>query len=415
MFYPDPSRLVRGARSYRVSSWDRSGKNQDFLILSPGQTVTLIDERGPGKIAHLYWTTINGGRFHYRQLVLRAWWDGEETPSVEAPLGDLFCVPHGTPAPVQSLAAVVNPGDSRVVSWGHNLYLPMPFNASARLELTYDAVPGAPPDTMAFWYHVELEQYDAPLPDGTARFHAQWRRQNPLAPKPGTQPNTPAWNGANIGGQDNYIALEALGCGQMVGLHLQVDNLGGGWYGEGDDMVFIDDERDRQWPPVYHGTGTEEIFGGGAGPNHPYTGPYTGFHRVENPDYAGKHAMYRWWLVDPIRFERSLAWTIEHGHDNNYANDYTSLAYWYQAEPHAPFPALPGILDRLPRFPDAMMQAEIARIQALKRVEEYQQANQPTFEVATQLFVRLGSGCRAMYAGQPEEALAIFTETLPCN
>jgi hypothetical protein len=411
MFTSDPSRLSPGARSYRVSSWDRTGRNQDFLVLQPGQTVALLDEKGPGRINHLYWTTINGGRFHHRQLVLRAWWDGEPAPSVEAPLGDLFCVPHSTPVALQSLAAVVNPGDSRVVSWGHNLYLPMPYAASARIELTYEPLPGVPPDHMAFWYHVDLERLpDPPAPDA-GRFHAQWRRENPTAPKAGTRPDRTDWNGANIGGQDNYVALEAVGRGQMIGLHLQVDNLGGGWYGEGDDMVFIDGDGDRGWPPAIHGTGSEEIFGGGAGPNHPYAGPYTGFHLVESPDYAGKSAMYRWYLADPLRFERSIAWTIEHGHDDNYANDYTSLAYWYQIEPHAPFPALPGIAGRLPRHDPLVMEAEAARVRALRRMEQINTAQPaPSFETQMSLFLKLGAGCRALYAGNAQEALATFAE-----
>src|SRR5512141_3254063 len=122
MLFADPSRLMPGVRTYRQSSWDRTGRNQDFLILQPGETVTLLDAEGPGKVAYFYWTTINGGRFHYRQLVLRAWWDSEATPSVEVPLGDLFGVPHGTPAAIQSLAAVINPGDERVVTWGLNFY-----------------------------------------------------------------------------------------------------------------------------------------------------------------------------------------------------------------------------------------------------------------------------------------------------
>ena len=201
-----------------------------------------------------------------------------------------------------------------------------------------------------------MERYPKPLSADAGRFHAQWRRENPTTAREGASANDPHWNGANLGGQENYVALEARGTGHMVGLHLQVDNLGGGWYGEGDDMIWVDDALDgrgapgRGWPPTYHGTGSEEVFGGGAGPNQAYSGPYTGFHLVENADYGGKSAMYRWYLADPIRFERSLIWSIEHGHDNNYGNDYTSVAYWYQFEPHAPFPALPDVRARLPRF-----------------------------------------------------------------
>ena len=145
----------------------------------------------------------------------------------------------------------------------------------------------------------------------------------------------------------------------MVGLHLQIDNAGG-WYGEGDDMIFVDGRPGEQWPPTYHGTGTEEIFGGGACPDKPYAGPYTGFHMVENCDFAGKNAMYRWYLTDPIRFEHCLVWTVEHGHANSYENDYTSVAYWYQQEPHAKFPVLPDVTARLPQVSDLVWRADAA-------------------------------------------------------
>ncbi len=350
--FGDISHVRRGARTSRRSSWDRSGRNRDFLNLEPGHTVTLLDESVPGKVTHFYWTTINAHRFHFRQLVLRAWWDGEKHPSVEVPLGDLFFVPHCSPVPVRSLAAVVNPGSSELSTWGLNLYLPMPYSF-ARIALSYDTAPGVPGDRIAFWYHIDLESYAVAPSADAGRFHAQWRRESRTIPRSGTLPNDPTWNGPNLTGEENYVALEAEGAGHMVGLHLQVDNLGGGWYGEGDDMVFVDGRPADLWPPTYHGTGSEEIFAGGACPNHAYAGPYTGFHMVESPDHAGKNAMYRWYLVDPIRFTRSLVWTIEHGHDNNYANDYTSVAYWYQIEPHAPFPALPPLQSRLPRFPAA--------------------------------------------------------------
>jgi hypothetical protein len=125
----------------------------------------------------------------------------------------------------------------------------------------------------------------------------------------------------------------------MVGLVLEVENIAGGWYGEGDDMVFVDGDA---WPPRIHGTGHEEVFGAGACVLREYSRPYAGFHLVENRDYHGLVGMYRWYVADPIRFDRSLRWTIEHGHANNFGNDYSSVAYWYQTEPHAPFPVLPG-------------------------------------------------------------------------
>ena len=129
------------------------------------------------------------------------------------------------------------------------------------------------------------------------------------------------------------------GPGQMVGLVLEVDNVAGGWYGEGDDMVFVDGDP---WPPRIHGTGHEEVFGAGACVLRQYAGPYSGVHLVESPEYRGLVGMYRWYVADPIRFDESLRWTVEHGHANNFANHYASVAYWYQDLPHAPFPPLPA-------------------------------------------------------------------------
>jgi len=213
----------------------------------------------------------------------------------------------------------------------------MPFARGARITLEQRGARPLGGMFPALWYHIEYEAYDEPLPDDALRFHAQWRQERPTTAV-GPRPNVQLHDGINLDGGENYVALEATGRGQMIGLMLEINNVAGGWYGEGDDMVFIDGEG---WPPSIHGTGTEEVFGGGACPSREYAGPYSGFHLIESPDYAGLTGAYRWYVHDPIRFTRSLRWTIEHGHANNFANEYASVAYWYQAEPHAPFPVLP--------------------------------------------------------------------------
>ena len=178
--------------------------------------------------------------------------------------------------------------------------------------------------------------------------------------------NVCLWGGANLDGAENYVIVEAEGRGHLAGILLNVDNVAGDWYGEGDDMIFIDGEK---WPPSMHGTGTEEVFGGGACPDAEYAGPYTGFHLVENRDgkkFFGKNSMYRWYVHDPVRFQRSIKATIEHGHANNFENDYSSVAYWYQQEPHAEFPQLPTPAERIPLFPpefhDAHRKAEVLTV-----------------------------------------------------
>ncbi|HEV7735173.1 MAG TPA: glycoside hydrolase family 172 protein [Candidatus Binatia bacterium] len=325
-----------GARSRRSSSWDRSGRNWDFVTVQPGDTAVLLEHEGPGCVTHLYCALAFPELTDYRDAILRCWWDGETTPSVEVPLGDFFGLAHARIRTIRTALTAVNPGFGS--SHGMHAYFPMPFATGARITVEHRgdrALGGALP---ALWYHVDYETYDEPPPADTLRFHAQWRQEKPTIAI-GPHPNRQLHGAANLDGAENYTALDVTGAGQMVGLVLQINNVAGGWYGEGDDMVFVDGDS---WPPAIHGTGTEEIFGGGACPVREFAGPYHGFHLVEGGDHehAGLVGAYRWFLHDPIRFTRSLRWTVEHGHANNFANEYASVAYWYQAEPHGAFPVL---------------------------------------------------------------------------
>jgi hypothetical protein len=190
-----------------------------------------------------------------------------------------------------------------------------------------------------------------------ARFHCQWRRE----------PDTSGWCEERLGpenlkdiwarrpnanGADNYTILEATGDGVYVGCVLGVDvfrRQANDWYGEGDDMIFVDGE---QWPPSLHGTGTEDYFGTAFGPRQEYCAPFHGitlYSGTPEWPYSGKNAMYRFHIEDPVRFRKSIRVTIEHGHANKLSNDYVSAAFWYQHEPHVPFPRLPDYEGRLPR------------------------------------------------------------------
>jgi hypothetical protein len=353
-----------GARSFRASSWDPTGGNRDFLTIEPGQTATLLELAGPGCVTHVYCALAFYELTDYRDAILRCYWDGEATPSVEVPLGDFFGVTHGRVRPYRSQVMAVNEGGG--CSYGLNCYFPMPFAHGARITLENRGdrmLGGVLP---AFWYHIEYETYAAPPPEKTLRFHAQWRQERLTEPV-GERPNRQLHGGSNIGGAENYVALEATGEGQMAGLVLEVNNVAGGWYGEGDDMVFIDDDT---WPPSIHGTGSEEVFGGGACPSVEYAGQFSGFHLIQSADYAGLVGMYRWYVPDPIRFTRSIRWTIEHGHANNFANGYSSVAYWYQGEPHAPFPPLPPRDEMRPPLPAEYEEARDAVFGALGRAIE---------------------------------------------
>ena len=331
------------ARSARASSYDRSGGNHDWIGIAPGETACLADIDGAGCVRHFYWAYIIADEpirnAMLRDVILRMYWDGEESPSVEAPIGDFFGMGNCQVRRLNSLLLVANPGSGTQPStWGMNSYFPMPFARGARIELWNDGQ-----HQVGVWYHIDYETYPR-RPKGLSdlgRFHAQFRRSNPTTAIRGVR-------GTNLTGSDNYTILEATGRGNVAGYVLNVDNVTGDWWGEGDDMVFIDGET---WPPSFHGTGSEEIFGGGACPDVEYSGPYTGFHTVENrqsDSWYGKNSMYRLFVHDPIHFAKSVRVTIEHGHANNLANDYSSVAFWYQKEPHRPFPTLPTRAERQP-------------------------------------------------------------------
>ena len=352
------------AKTFRVSSWDKRGMNDDYITVKPGGKQILAEVEGAGIITHMYCAMIDPHPRAYREIILRMRWDQEETPSVEVPIGDFFCIGNCTPRPVRSLMMVVNPGGKNILyTHGLNCYFPMPFSKGALIEIEYQICEDRRQNPINIWYHIEVEKYPDLPGENIGRFHAQWRREYPtkVVGEAAKYKNitTGAWQkvGVNLDGKENYLILEAEGKGQVVGLLLNVDNIAGEdrsdwekpiWWGEGDDMIFIDGEK---WPPSYHGTGTEEIFGGGASANVEYTGPYTGFHLVENKNgipWLGKTSMYRWYINDPIRFQKSIRMSIEHGHANNFENDYSSVAYWYQIEPHKRFPELPSVKDRIP-------------------------------------------------------------------
>jgi len=326
---------LRDAESHRASSWDRTGGNTDCLHLEPGQTATLMDYQGAGCITHFWSAVTSEDPLFLRKVVLRMWWDDESTPSVEAPVGDFFGLGHARVTYFNSLPL-------QMFYRGFNCWFPMPFARRARVTVQNEA------DVKVRYFHyLDYETYDR-LPDGEARFHAQWRRENPtVVNRPDA--TSPEGRRLNLTGQDNYLILEAVGRGHYVGCHLDVDMPEPGWWGEGDDMFFIDGEP---WPPRLHGTGTEDYFGGAWDYNYlkqTYNTPYFGYHLKTGDDYPGKHSQYRFHVEDPVHFKTSLRVTIEHGHANDKQGDWSSTAYWYQTEPHLAFPTLPPVERRLPR------------------------------------------------------------------
>jgi hypothetical protein len=336
---------LTGTRSARASSWDRTGGNDDRLHIAPGETAILAEIAEPGVVRHVWVTIACRDRDYLRKIVLRAYWDGEAEPSVEVPVGDFFGIGHARARNFWSLPLQMSPEDGK----GFNCWFPMPFS-SARIEVQSEC-----DEEVLFYYYVDYELTGSDDPS-LARFHAQWRRENPTdgISDEGLSNDEFQFGGTNLDGAGNYVILEAEGEGHYVGCNLNVDNRRKAglnhfnWYGEGDDMIFVDGEA---FPPSLHGTGTEDYFNTAWCPTQEYNAPYHGLVLPGEQNWWGKVSMYRFHVEDPVRFRSSIRVTIEHGHANRRSDDLSSTAYWYQAEPHAPFPPLPAVAERLP-LPD---------------------------------------------------------------
>jgi hypothetical protein len=301
--------------SRRVSSYDRSGANRDSLTIEPGATAVLAEIAGPGAIHHI-WMTIAAEPFYGRKLVLKMYWDGEATPSVEAPVGDFFGVGHGLSRDFSSLPLSCSSNGR-----AKNCYWYMPFRQSARITVTNE---GSRP-VAAFYYYIDYRVLPE-LAESMPTFHAQYRQETPCLPN------------------RNYLLLEAEGRGHYVGCNLSVLQRAMGWWGEGDDMIFVDGET----TPSLHGTGSEDYFSDAWGMREDENLFYGCPLQEEDFQAGSKATVYRFHIPDPIPFRRSIRVTIEHGHANDRADYFSSVAFWYQAEPHRPFPALPAASERVP-------------------------------------------------------------------
>ncbi|HXW55454.1 MAG TPA: glycoside hydrolase family 172 protein [Candidatus Cybelea sp.] len=312
----------------RSSSYDRTGGNEDYRPLSPGDTLTVLNARGPGEISHIWITIASHETYHLKKIVLRMYWDGEPSPSVEAPLGDFFGLGLGDYYLYQSAPLAV--GSEKAL----NCFFPMPFQKHARITLTNEGEARAE----AVYWNIDYRAYRAPLPADTLYFHAQYRQATPNRAFPQNQ--------TNLEGTDNYVWMEAVGRGQFAGVTMSVIENADGWWGEGDDMFFIDGEQ----LPSINGTGTEDYFlGAWDFGGKPFSYALFGAPVVGPERRGSRWSVYRFHLDSPITFTKSLRATIEHGTANNRGDNYYSVAYWYQNEPHALFPVLPRAADRLPR------------------------------------------------------------------
>ena len=346
LFCQDPSNWLSSlpqAKDYvqhRASSYDRTGANADFRTIAPGETLTLLDDAGPGLITHVWFTIASDDRRHLKALVLRMFWDGEASPSVEAPVGDFFGLGLGEYH--QYEATPLSVGSDNAL----NCFFPMPFQKHARITVTNEGAI----KTDAFYFNIDYDAYSKALPDDQLYFHAQYRQ---AAPNHGW---TNEWksNGdpdvdkkKNLDGDGNYVWMEATGRGHFAGVTMSVLQNQDGWWGEGDDMFFVDGEK----TPSINGTGSEDYFlGAWDFGGHPFAYGLYGAPVVGQEVAGGRSSVYRFHLDSPIPFTKSLKATIEHGHANHRSDNYFSVAYWYQTEPHAAFPALPALEQRVPRI-----------------------------------------------------------------
>lgn len=314
---------AEGSAANAASTLGTGWKVNPYIIMQPKEVFTIAEINEPGCIQHI-WLTPTGS---WRNTILRIYWDGQENPSVECPLGDFFASSWDTFAPLNSLAVCVNPGSA------FNCYWQMPFKKSCKMTLENRAI-----ETVRMYYQVDYVLTD--IPDDAAYFHAQFRRTNPLP----------------YG--EVYTILDGVkGQGQYVGTYMAWQSNSTGWWGEGEIKFFMD--GDKEFPTIC-GTGTEDYFCGSYNFENQktkqyqeFSTAYAGLHNVIRPDglynSQQRFGLYRWHIVDPIRFDSDLKVTMQalgwmrdgSGRYLPLRDDIASVAYWYQTLPNAKFPELP--------------------------------------------------------------------------
>jgi hypothetical protein len=340
--FADPSRMRHG-RTLRASSWDVSGRNRDAWLIGAGETRVLADLKGPGRITHIWMTQAH----HYREVLLKFTWDNAAKPSVLVPLGDFFGLGHSIVNSYDSLffSASTNQNNRFNTGCALNCYLPMPFRERAVIELVNESK-----QDHGQYFYIDYEQYDQPLDEEALYFHAEFRRQNPFGGwGPEILVNWPESNTVNAGElawDTNYVILETKGRGHYLGCNLSVTNFSGQWWGEGDDMIWVDGYK---WPPDLHGTGSEDYLNQAWGmQRNAFAHNGSSIYEADTGGYQTSYVLH---AENPVIFNESIKVTIEHGHANQLANEMASVAYWYAREP-APACKVPPVARRMPVLKD---------------------------------------------------------------
>lgn len=310
----------KGSAGYAARELGKGWKVNPFVVIKPNETFEIANINGSGAIQHI-WMTPTG---KWRNTIIRFYWDGQEQPSVECPVGDFFCSGWQSYNQISSLAVCVNPGSA------FNCYWNMPFRKNCKITLENR-------DNENVTYYYQIDYTLASVPENCAYFHAQFRRTNPLPYK------------------SVYTILDGVkGKGQYVGTYMAWGVNNNGWWGEGEIKFFMD--GDIEYPTIC-GTGTEDYFCGSYNFENPetkdrymsFSTPYTGFHEIKNDNFykcQKRFGMYRFHIPDPVRFENEIKVTIqalgwrEGGRYLPLQDDIASVAYWYQTLPTAAFPLL---------------------------------------------------------------------------
>ena len=323
--------MKSGMRSKRISSHDKNGFNGDRMVgIKPGEKVTICDIKGAGIINHMWFTIAPPPEYINRSdIIIRMYWDGNDYPSVESPIGPFFG--QGWDERYNFTSYALNAGPTN--GTGLSCYFMMPFSKGARIEIENQA----DGNIDNIFFYIDYYEMDK-LPEGLGRFHAWFNREV-------TTPVRDKETGGEVANQDgaeNYVFARINGKGHFIGLNYYVQNPSTAWYGEGDDMWFIDGEE----KPSLIGTGTEDFFNTSWCPKEPFQSPYFGYPRVNGETgWLGRTHVYRFFITDPIVFEKSLKGTIEHGTSNDMNLDIATVAYWYQ-EKACPIEKIPGKEER---------------------------------------------------------------------
>ncbi|OGV49907.1 MAG: hypothetical protein A2X49_11850 [Lentisphaerae bacterium GWF2_52_8] len=332
--------IIRNRKTGRSSSWDTSGRNSDSWVIAAGESKVLADIKGPGKITHIWMTQAK----HYRDCLIKISWDNAPYPSILCPLGDFFGLGHALVSSYQSLLFSASTRFPYKFNHGCalNSYAPMPFKERAVVELVNESA-----EEHRQYFYIDYETYDSVSECNEGYFHSEFRRTNPFmgwgpeipANKPGSHLADIA-NKESLAWKNNYVILETKGCGHYVGCNLSVTNFRGDWWGEGDDMIWVDGYK---WPPDLHGTGSEDYL------NQAWGMQDNAFLRNGSSIFEGHtlksgfsltpwgeggyQTSYVHHIENPVRFTKEIRVAIEHGHGNHLANEMSSTAYWYALKP----------------------------------------------------------------------------------